>query len=432
MVIKFSPGGGYGNPATQTPIGPQPTQTAPPAQSSQYIDYSQGPYSTGGVQSMFQTMDPRWNTQWQDPNMQGGYQDPSGGSWTLGRTKGLIDKGINDFTQQVQAVTGRAPTADEISNFFQNQLVPMASQAQPGGYNPINPQDITSAIQQYVPTAFAHDIQGYQQTQQSNALNQNIQTGQGLIDQVMGNYSKNLTDPNNPLYQQFAGNMNNLGITPSSGAFQAGLGGNLANHANDLQSQLMGTLGFPSLQGIQGLSGQANRNLQGSAPMAQQNLTTQQNSLGDFGRMQAMAQYLQNQMEPSGFDKNLGRAAGAANALQGVGTGMGAASAATWICTAMVKAGVMTKDEVKELHDHLYKAFWFKPFKFLGYLLFGKFLVYLAQSVNTDWRIWKPAFYQDVMAEPDPIKALNLYEQAFWDLLKVIRERKKVLCSIIQ
>jgi len=388
-----------------------------------YIDYSQGPYSTAGVQQLLQTMLPRWNTQWEDPNMQGGYVDPSGGSWTLGRANTLITKGINDFTQQVQAVTGRPPTPEQISSFFQNQLVPMASQAQPTGYNPILPQDITSSIQQYVPTAFAGDIQGYQQQQQTDALNKNISTGEGLIDRVMGNYAKNLTDKNNPMYQAFAGNMNNLGITPDSGAFQAGLGGNLANQANNLQSQLMGTLGFPALGGIQNLSGQANYNLQNSAPGAQANLTGQQQNLSDFGRMQAMAQYLQRQMEPSGFEKNLGYAGGAAQAAQGLGTGLAAAHQLTWICTAMVNHGVMTRSEVDALHKHLYKAFWKRPLKFVGYILFGRLLVALAEFVRTDWRVWKPNFCEDVMAEKDPAKAVDLYAESFWNLYRVVRDR---------
>lgn len=405
-----------------------------------YIDYNQGAYSTGGVQDLLRTMTGgRWNTQWEDPNLQSTFADPSGSQWTLGRTKTLIDKGINDFTQQVQAVTGRAPTADEISNFFQNQINPMASQAQPGGYNPINPQDITSAVQQYVPTAFSKDIQGYQQQQQGDALKQNLSTGNDLISQAMGKFSSNLTDPNNPMYQQFSGNMNNMGITPSSGAFQAGLGGTIANKGADMENQLMMGLGLPALSGIQGLSGQANQNLQGAAPTAQANLTSHQNDLSDFGRQQNLMKAMMDSMSGgNGMWGNIiggglqGAVAGGAKggipgAIGGGAAGAGggyAKSQNTWICTAMVEAGVMTRDEVEALHDHLYKAFWFKPFKFLGYILFGKLLVYLANSVQTDWRVWKPAFYQEVMTEPNSVKALNLYEQAFWDLFRVIRQRK--------
>lgn len=397
-----------------------------------YIDYSQGPYSNQGVQQFLQTMLPRWNTQWEDPNMQGGYQNTSGGAVTLGGAKGLTDKALQDFTQQVQAVTGQAPTADQINQFFTSQLIPMASQNQPGGYDPIHPQDITSAIQQYVPTAFSNQIQGYQQQQQGDALKKNIGTGEDLISQAMGTFSKNLTDPSNPMYQQFSGNMNNMGISPSSGAFQAGLGGTIANQGANLQQQLMSSLGFPALQGIQGLSGQANQNLQGAAPTAQANLTSQQNQLGDFGRMQAIAKMLQQQMEPSTFQKDIGMAAGAGQAAGGLGQAMGGASQITWICTAMVHAGVMTRLEVKALHEHLYKAKWKRPFKFLGYILFGKLLVLLANKVGTHWGTWKPMFYDEVMNESNPVKAVDLYEEAFWDLFRVVRARKRNLCSAIQ
>jgi hypothetical protein len=390
-----------------------------------YIDYSQGAYSTPGVQQLLQTMDPRWTNQWEDPNLQGGFVDPAGSSWTLGRTKGLIDKAINDFTQQVQAVTGQAPTSDQISSFFQNQLVPMASQAQPGGYNPILPQDITSSIQQYVPTAFAQPIQQYQQQQQTDALKQNIGTGTDLINQAMTGFTQNLTDPNSQMYKNFAGGMNGLGFTPSSGAFQAGLGGAVGNEANQLQQQLMSTLGFPSLSGIQGLSGQANQSLQGAAPIAQANLTSQQNQLSDFGRMQAIAQMLQQQMQPSAAQKDIGMASGAANAAGNLMKGAGSMIGATWICTAMVESGFMTRGEVKALHSHLYRAFWKRPWKFIGYILFGKLLVYLANNVRTHWGSWKPAFYDEVMKESDSAKAVDIYETAFWDLFRVIRQRKE-------
>lgn len=378
-----------------------------------YIDYSQGPYSNQGVQQFLQTMLPRWNTQWQDPNMQGGYVNPAGSAVTLGGAKGLTDKALQDFTQQVQAVTGQAPTPEQINQFFTSQLTPMASQGQPGGYDPIHPQDITSAIQQYVPTAFADQIGQHQQQSQSSALQKNIDTGQGLIDQAMGTFSKNLIDPNNPLYQQFSGQMNNMGITPSSGAFQAGLGGTLANRAADLQGTMMSTLGFPSLAGIQGLSGQANQNLQGAAPVAQQNLTTQQNSLGDFGRMQAIAQMLQNQMEPSGFDKNLGRAASAGQAAQGVGTGMAGVSQVTsYVCKELIKRDLICEQDMDDFHAHIMPAMFKKGRAFWKYAVDGWRLVNAVNIRGLDWSVFKPLLFDRVMDEKDPCKAVDLYADA--------------------
>lgn len=394
---------------------------------SPYIDYSQGNYSNQGVQDFLKTMLPKWGTDWEDPNLQGGLVNPAGSAVTLGSAKTLTDKALQDFTQQVQAVTGQAPTSDQINQFFTSQMNPMASQAQPGGYNPINPQDITSAIQQYVPTAFADQIQQHQQQAQGDALTKNLNTGQGLINQAMTGFTKNITDPNSQMYQSFAGNMNNSGITPSSGAFQAGLGGAIGDEQNKLQQQLMSSVGFPSLGGIQGLSGQANQNLQGAAPTAQANLTSSQNNMNDFGRQSAIAQYLQQQMQPSALQKDIGMAAGVGQAIGGASQAAGPLSKATWICTAMVNHGVMTRQEVEALHDHLYQAKWKKPLKFLGYIVFGRFLVGLSESVGTDWKCWKSSFYEDVMAESDPVKAVGIYEQAFWDLFRIVRARKKDL-----
>jgi hypothetical protein len=99
-----------------------------------------------------------------------------------------------------------------------------------------------------------------------------------------------------------------------------------------------------------------------------------------------------------------------------VDTVVQAVSNPSWICTAMRKAGVLTQEEIDVLHKHLYRAIWYKPFSFLGYILLGNILATLADTVKIDWRIWKTSFYELPMRDPNPIQAVERYRMAFWSL----------------
>jgi hypothetical protein len=103
-----------------------------------------------------------------------------------------------------------------------------------------------------------------------------------------------------------------------------------------------------------------------------------------------------------------------------VDTVVQAVSGGTWICTAMRKAGVMTQEEINQLHDHLYKAVFDKPWSFFKYLILGRPLVMFANIVGIPWRVWKPMFYTMPMSVTDPKKAVELYEIAFWGLWRYV------------
>lgn len=332
---------------------------------------------------------------------------------------GTGDQYINQFMQAYKNLTGKDATIQEIAPFIQNAGVSAAGLPGNLGYS-----DLSSLANNYIQQTFPKDVSGYAQQQQTDQLGKTQQTIQDLISKSTATTAADLTNPNSPTYQSFSGLMNNMGITPSSGAFQAGMGGVLGqNAANTANSALTGVT-LPALSGIQGLSGFGLQNAQGNSSLSHMN------DLSDFGLQQQMSQMLFDKMQPSGFEKGLGYANTASNIFGNVAGGARDLKG-TWICTAMVRHGVMTKTEVKTLHDHLYRAFWKRPFKFIGYVLFGRFLVGLAESVKTDWKVWKPSFYQDIMAEKDPIKAVDLYEEAFWNLYKVIKHRLRVKGMII-
>lgn len=310
---------------------------------------------------------------------------------------------LNAFINAYKNQTGADPGLAEINNFFQTAGNQAAGLPGDLGYG-----DLNALTNNYVGNTFQQQAQDYQKQKEMDSLKGVQGTISDLVNQQTSNFTKQLSDPNSSTYQQFAGNMNNFGITPSSGAFQAGLGSTIGNAGSQFINAMLGGVTQPALQNIQGISQQRpNTDL------------THLNDLGDFGLQASLAR----QMSGGGGSSLMGNIFGGANAASGLARGWGALKGPTWICTAMKKHGVITQDEISALHSHVFKAFWNRPFKFLGYFIFGQLLVWLAESVGTDWKAWKPCFYQDIMAESDSVKAVALYEESFWSLFRVVRQR---------
>lgn len=321
------------------------------------------------------------------------------------------------FRQQFQNLIGRPPTSDELGQ-FQSQALQSSVNA-PGDLTYGDSSGISNA---FIQQSFGPQAVEHQKQQQTDQLGQSQNQLQDIIRQTMGNTAGALTDPNSQIYQQLAGSMNNLGITPGSGAFQAGAGSTIANSGLNAANAGLQAIGIPGIQNIAGLTSVPYQQSFGSGQQALGHL----NDLGDFGLQSSIAKMLADQSQSSGFEKNLGYANTASNIASNMAKGGAQLSGAgvTWICTQMKLEGLMTGEEVFRLHAHLYRAFWKRPIKFISYILFGNFLVYLANKYNTDWRVWKSEFYNDVMAEKDPAKAVDLYAEAFWKLYWNITAKK--------
>lgn len=320
---------------------------------------------------------------------------------------GVGNQYIDTFKQAYKNLTGNDPGTPEIAAFIQNAGV--SSAGLPGD---LSYGDLSSLANNYIQQTFPQQVSGFAQQQQTDQLGKTQQSIQDLISKSTATTAADLTNPNSPTYQSFSGLMNNMGITPSAGAFQSGMGGVLAQNAANVGNAALGGVTLPALSGIQGLSGFGLQQAQGNSNLGHLN------QLGDFGLQQQLAQMLQQQSEPSGFEKNLGYANTAANIGGNAAKGTAAMAQITWVCTAMRENGVLSANDVEQLHDHLYPSKWKRWVKFLGYFLFGKLAVGLANDAGVNWADWRDLFYDRVMAEPDSLKAVALYEEAFWMLVK--------------
>jgi hypothetical protein len=348
-------------------------------------------------------------------------QAGSGAGWNSTNANSTLQSQAQQFASMYQNATGQAPTSDVMSQFFQNAGQQVFNS--PTGEAGANYGSDQSLFNAYLQNTYQPQIIANQKAQASNNLSDSQNQVQSLVNQTMGNTAAQFNDPNSSLYQTFAGAENNMGITPSSGAFQAGAGSTIADAGLNAANAGLQTVGLPQISGI---ASTANAPYQQSLAQLYPGLSsygTGETNQYDFNQQSQLAQQLAAMSQPSTAQKDIGMAAGASQAVGGIGQGIGGASQLTWICTQMRRCNVILDTEVKQLHDHLYKAFWGRPFKFLGYLLFGKLLVWMADRVGTNWFVWKSDFYDNVMAEPDPIKAVDLYEESFWKLFRNVRSR---------
>jgi hypothetical protein len=318
---------------------------------------------------------------------------------------GVGDQYITNFMNAYKQMTGQDAGINEIQGFIKN--AGLQSAALPGdlGYG-----DLNNLSNSYVQNTFGPQVQKYQQQQQTDSLN-GVQKQIGdLVNQQTQNFTKQFSDPTSDVYKTFSGNMNNLGITPSSGAFQAGMGSTIAGAGSGFINQMLGGVTSPALNNIQGTS---------SAPYQQtmQNRYSglgHLNELGDFGLQSDLAKFLQNQMQPSGFEKGLGYAKTASSILGNTaGPGMAIGSQMTsYVCKELIKRNLITESDMNDFHTHIMPAMFTKGRAFWKYACDGYAMVQAANQAGIDWKKFKPLLFDFVMAEKNPAKAVNLYAKA--------------------
>lgn len=331
----------------------------------------------------------------------------AGGPWTFNNTKTVLDQYGTDFAQQFQNAVGRPPTADEINQFYQQAVMPVGSTQ--AGFSSTDP---TAVAQKYIPQAFQSQIQENQAAQIPK------------LEQQIGDLSANvgkqtaaqLSDPSSDTYRMFSGVLNNMGITPSSGAFQSGLGSTIGNAATQTMQQLLGNLGGGAIAGNQSPSFSS---LYGTGQQAGQGMNAYNQSLNDFNIQAALAKQLADESQPSTAMKDIAMAQGASKALMGLGTAAGpAATATSYVCKALIAHGLATESDLDLLHFKTIPAVFQKARAFWWYATHAKELVAIAERDGLDWRMWRKWFLDDPISKSDPVEAVEEYITAYESLCR--------------
>lgn len=338
----------------------------------------------------------------------GGYDDVYGQiqnadskDWSDQRTRSLLNQYEIDFSQQFQNATGRPPTADEINQFYSQAVAPVIGTS--AGFSGTDPNAIA---QQYIPQAFQQQIQQNQAAQLPKLETQISDLASGIGAKTAAQFS----DPNNPIYQAFSGGANNLGISPSSGAFQAGIGSTIGNAENSTIQSLLSSLGGASIGGNQP---QTLQGLQGQGQTAADSMMTRNNNLSDFNLQADLAKQLSDMGQPSGVQNALGMASSSAQGVGGLLQGGAAAKNATsYVCKELIKRGLLCESDMDDFHIHIMPAMFKKGRAFWKYAMDAWKLVDAANKVGIDWSIYKPLLFDRVMDEPNACNAVDLYADA--------------------
>lgn len=333
-----------------------------------------------------------------DPGQQSEYNYLTGAGYG-GKSQGLIQKQSDAFTQTFTNLMGRAPTDQETSQFFQQQYV---GQGHPDLIDPY------SAAQAYTTNAFGPQIAKYNQQQQTSQLGTSESQIQDIINKTMGNTASQFSDPNSELYQSFSGQMNNQGISPSSGAFQAGAGSTIASAGLQAANQGLTDVGIPAINNIAGVS----NNPYQSALSGPQMYEQQTQDMNNFELQSELAKMLASQGQPSSAQNILGMASGSAQGAGSLLQGASAAKGTSYVCKELIKRGLLCESDMDDFHAHIMSAMLKKGRAFWKYAMDGWKLVDAANRVGVDWKEYKPLLFDRVMAESDAGKAVDLYADA--------------------
>lgn len=151
----------------------------------------------------------------------------------------------NQFANTFKQMTGKDPTAQDYNSFFQNIV---ANNILNGGkgIGGTNYADVQNLVNPFIQNQYGQQIQQYQQGQQQQQLQNAQQQAQNVIDQQTKNTINYLTSQ--PVMEQFKGAMNQNGML-NSGLFSQQLADRLAQASNQNQSQALGSIGLPAIQG---------------------------------------------------------------------------------------------------------------------------------------------------------------------------------------
>lgn len=324
----------------------------------------------------------------------GPFQDPA--------QQQQVSDAMNLFKTTFKNLTGQDATPDQIGQFAQGALY--NSWIAPGE---LTYSDNSNLANNYVQNQFSPQIASYNQQQQTNQLQNTQQMIQDLVSKQTAAQAADLTNPNSPTYKSFAGLMNNMGITPDSGAFQEGIGGQLGSNAASAINAALGGVSMPALSGIQGMTNFPLQFASGNSNLGHFN------EVSDFSLQALYDQLAARDAAPSGLDKGLGYGAaflnGAGNAAIGSSALMNSTS---YVCKELIKRGLISESDMDDFHVHIMPAMFKKGRAFWKYAMDGRALVDSANAVGLKWEFFKPMLFDHVMQKNDPCKAVDQYAKA--------------------
>lgn len=320
-----------------------------------------------------------------------------GGTWQA-------DQYISTFRNNYKNMTGEDPGLQEIQGFIKNAGVTSAGLPGDLGYS-----DLSNLASTYTQDNYGDAVQKLQQKKEADSLSGVQKQIDDLISKQSDQAVKQLTNPQN--VAALKGAYNNNGML-DSGAYAEGVGNRMADATAGNISSALGSVTLPALGNMQGLS---------SAPYAQQlnnrySGLDHMNQMSDFGLQSSIAKMLADQAAPSGFDKGIGYTSSLLNGLGNAAKGGASIAATSYICLAMIDAGLLCESDLDDFHVHIIPAVLKKGRAFWHYAKFGQDLARFAKAGGIDWAKYKPLLFDRVMQTTNPCDAVDLYADALKEI----------------
>lgn len=344
------------------------------------------------------------------------YVNQAAGAWHSGEMSNSLEQGVQQgtqlFKQTFRQLMGRDPTQDELGSYQVNALAGALPNGQNPGYG-----DLSGLAHSYINNQYGDQIAAAQQQKQTQAaqdqLKQTFSQGTDLVNQLNQSSQNYLMSPESQA--QIQGGLNNRGML-NSGAYSQTLAGLMAQGANQNQASVLQGVGVPALSNIQGLSSISGNPYNQSMSQGQ-GAINDLNGIRNFNWEADLAKILGQTGQPSSAQNIMGMASGAAQGAGALGQGAGGAKSATqsYVCREMKKRRLLCESDLEDFYLHMFPAVWKKARAFWHYKINGQKLV---DAVNRKpdadliWKTMKPLLFDGVMAERDPIKAVNNFASA--------------------
>ncbi len=309
---------------------------------------------------------------------------------------------LNTFVSQMQNLTGKAPTAQDITNYFNNVGGQLASGA--GGAAGTNVTDFNTVLNNYLSQQYQPQMKAYQQQQQTDSLNTAQQQAQNLVQQQDQQTVNQLTSPQN--VEAFKEAYNGQGML-NSGAFSTGLGNTLANAASNNMSNVLGNVTIPGINNQQSATNAPYNSFLSTLNPNLQNYGNEQNQFSQFNLESQLAQQLGGQNSPSGLQQWAPLIQGAIQGAGALGEGQ-LSGKPSYLCTKLKEMGLATDEEVELVHGKIFPTLLNHPLDFLAYCISAPFFI-LFHGDDFDWAALKPIIVDRVIEIEDNEEAFQHY-----------------------
>lgn len=333
------------------------------------------------------------------------------GAPTYANLSNIGGQDLQTFSSIFKNLTGKNASADDFTKYFSN--VPGILGSGPSSY-----ADVNSALNSYISNTYQPQIQAYQKGQQTSALQDAQKSTQDLINNQTQQTINQLTSPQTAEQLKEAYNANGM---LDSGAFSQGVANTLSNATANNMSQALGAITLPGISNIMGTSNAPYESFLGNLNPNLQSFGSNQTNYSNFQLQKDLADQIASMNSPTTLQKWAPIIQSGIQAGGMVGAGAAGRPGGTYICTHLKKLGLMTAQDVQNVHDKVFPYAFLKPFDLLKYNFFAPAFIIWADQAGFDWAALKPRVCDEIIACTTQREAFKRYKAVCLEIFQQMK-----------